>query len=734
VFPGVSSFTSADSLTVRGKASDQTGIKSITVNGVPVVTSNNWSDWSLKIDNLAVGVNAFTVKAEDSLGQTTEQVVNVEKQLPMFAPSLTALNSEQSQLYIYDSSLNDIFVVDLTTGLRNILPQTKSAEALPFSSPTTMTYDASKNRLLVAQYETSQVEGFTASYRGRIIAIDVQTGTRTLFAEGAILIDISKPSISLRKPTSLTIDPESRTLYVLDEKAGFIGSNQRQLIFDYAILKYPLDSESPSFTRVSDNQINKDEPLTGSLNLRFDNKAKRLITESQFHTEYDSNNNPIAYWFGLVAIDPATGTRTVLSGKNVQSDSKYAFPILTPSDFFVSDGYAYYNDLGAAQRRVLKINLTTGERSEWFTNVASDNKYNFRVITKLEQDTKNQVVFALDAALKAVFKINPQDNFARTPTTSNSTINENTSLNFLSPSSLMWDRQRERILINNGLEGTINTYDLKSGLTSLLCSFGVQNSAVERVIPRNSVLDEHSKRVVSVVAYQYFSEDTVTTTFRLDSCDLASGKHVVISDNTTGKDVVLLYPTQLAVDSTNQKAYTINSIRAIDDSIYTQNTIVEIDLTTGARSVVAPIQPTALDFPRDDPKGGLTFDEITGNIYFSILSNSSIYKLDPKVKTISVMSNNLTDATTPLLIPKMLFMHNQELITLDSARQSLITVKADGKRSTLANLTSSGPNAINQVGGIIIDSENQRIFAADLTLGALTLQDQITGETVFLAK
>lgn len=733
MFPGVSSFTSADSVTVRGKASDQTGIKTLTVNDLAVTTSNQWADWQIKIAALKNGMNTLVVKAEDTLGQITETTLKIEKQIPMFAPALTALDVERNRFFIYDASLKAIFGVDMTTGERSILTQYKEGDEIAITEPTAMIYDATKDRLLLSQYQTTRVEGFSASYLGNIIAINPTSGLRSVFVSGAILIDISTPSLSLRKPISLTIDPDTRTLYVLDEKAGFIRNDGGQLVFDVAVLKYSLDDAAPTFTRVSDNQINKEEPLVGSLNLRFDTQSKKLIVDSQFGSEYDSNNNPVASWFGIYSIDPATGTRTAISGKNVHTDTNYGFKILTQGDFFVDGGYAYYNDLSANPRRVLKVNLATGERTEWFNNLAQDNKYNLRAPIKLERDPKNNLVYALDGALKSVLKIEPLNNFKRTPIATNGTLNENTALNYLSSGSLVWDKARDRILINNQIEGTINAYDLTTGNTTVFCNFGINNQSQERVFPLSTGIDELKQRTISTVNYYSLVGDTLTIKYRLDSCDLKDGKHSVVSDENDTTNIALSNPNELTIDSNNQKAYTFNLIRIVDNAIYDQSTLVEIDLSNGARSEVAALQFGKAPV-RENPSGGLAFDKNTGNIYFSQLFNASIYSVSPTTKTINLISDNKKDTSSLLSIPKKLFMQGNELIALDSAHQKLIAVNPDGKRTTRYTLNTTGSNPINQVGGMILDSENNRLFVTDLSVGVLTLQDLVTNETIYLAK
>ncbi|MEY4588331.1 MAG: hypothetical protein RL497_407 [Pseudomonadota bacterium] len=728
VFPGVTGFTTASSITLRGKASDQTGIKSLTVNGAAVTSTNLWADWKFKVDALQDGTNSLLIKAEDTLGQTSEQTIQLSKQTPMFTPELTALDAASNTLFIYDNSLKTIFAVDLTTGSRKVLTQSKTGDTFPFSSPTAMIFDPVKKRLLVSDLDITDMDTFGNVLVGRLTSIDTSTGVRSLFASGALLVDISKASLSLRAPVSLTIDPATRSLYVLDPKAGFVGASGSQLVFDYALLKYPLDAETPTFSLVSENRINKDLPFAGSIRIRFDSLKNRLIAERQYDQILNSNGQATGvYLYNLVSIDPATGIRTALP---TPTEASSTFKITQAADYFLDGNFAYYLDRAPTPERFLKIDLTTGVRSEWFSNTATDNKYNLRAVTTVEYNPANKQLFALDAALDAVFKIDTENKFQRTPVAGNGVINENTSLNYLSSNTLLWDQPRQRLLVNNRLEGTINAYDLTTGNTTLFCDFGLKDRATEQFLPVDSALDEAGERLIAVVNHQHLVDSTIISNTRIDSCNLKDGKHSVISSEETATNQAFNAPSAIALDSKTQKAYVLDTaVRVTKDGYaYPENAIIQIDLTNGSRTEYAALQSN------ENPKGALAFDNNAGRVLFSMLSSASIFSIDPTSKTPSVLSNNLKDSATLLLIPKKLIWQNNQLIALDSARQTLLQVHPDGKRTTLFSITTTGANPIHQIGGMVLDTPNQRLFATDHATGVLALQDLLTGESVYLAK
>ena len=61
-FPSTKSFTGAAAARIVGTAADTGGaVTAVTVNGQPVITTDNFANWSIDVD-LAQGANSFVVK------------------------------------------------------------------------------------------------------------------------------------------------------------------------------------------------------------------------------------------------------------------------------------------------------------------------------------------------------------------------------------------------------------------------------------------------------------------------------------------------------------------------------------------------------------------------------------------------------------------------------------------------------------------------------------------------
>ena len=92
------------------------------------------------------------------------------------------------------------------------------------------------------------------------------------------------------------------------------------------------------------------------------------------------------------------------------------FKLIENADFFVDGGFAYYidraPDTDANAQRLLKINLDTGERTEWFTNKSADGKFNLRNLITLDYDAATKQFYTIDFSLDTAYKINTTDNFS----------------------------------------------------------------------------------------------------------------------------------------------------------------------------------------------------------------------------------------------------------------------------------------------------------------------------------
>lgn len=729
IFPGVIGFTEGTSVTVRGKASDQTAIKSVTVNGVDATTTNNWADWQLKLEALKDGTNTLVVSAEDTLGQTSTQTLKLIKRDHMSAPQLTALDTAGNRLFIYDSSIKGIFVVDLSTGVRTVLSRNKTDDKILFQAPTSMVFDTAGNQLIVSDLEFVALSGTAVTSIGHLIAINTQTGERSEFTAGT-LVDIKTSSVSLRNPQSMALDPATRTLYVLDNAAIYTGSTEQgSLLYEVAILKFPLDKEKPNPVLVSDNLTTEAEPFSNTSGIYFDSQLNRLIANTQIGETTNSLGVTVERWFGFIAIDITTGVRTAISGKSVDTEASYPFRIYYPGRFFVDNGFIYYYDRTPTPERFLKINTTTGERSEWFNNNAPDHKYDLRVIASLDYDPVSGSLFVLDDALDAVFKIETKNAFKRSPVASNGEVSESTQLNFSSATSLNWDQAQQRLLVTNPREGTINAFDLVNGNVSLFCNFGVQDPNLEKHTPIKSVLDTVGNRIVAIGGYLRVDGDFYTQSYRINSCDLKDGSTKNLANEDSATENLIRSPSGLALDLQKNIGYVFHTVVEVSDGYQTQrNSILEIDLSTGTRKEFAAFQTF------DNPRGDITFDQASGKLIFTSLRNATLYTIDTSTKSIATLTNNVIDNTSVLKIPRLLFWDKSDLFTFDSTDKSVIRIMPDGKRKVLYSLNSAGPNPINQVSDLVLDSQNQRAFLIDQSIGMLAIQDLVSGESVYLAK
>ena len=83
------------------------------------------------------------------------------------------------------------------------------------------------------------------------------------------------------------------------------------------------------------------------------------------------------------------------------------------------------------------------------------------------------------------------------------------------------------------------------------------------------------------------------------------------------------------------------AVREVSGGYYQENIVTQVDLTTGVRTEYAALQS------KESPKGSMAVNPTTGQVVYSQLSNSSINGIDPSTKSISSITSNLKDNSTP---------------------------------------------------------------------------------------
>jgi hypothetical protein len=188
VFPPENSMTEANTVLMRGRASDDfNSVSSVVINtsagaSVAVTSDDGYATWQAEVP-LVDGDNTLTVTANDASGNasTSEQVrVHVDAELGLFPHSdvdvgeVTAITFDEQRNRLILGALSDsIFTVDLATGVRTVL----STNSTPGSEGIVIRYP--EDYLVSADQQLAWVADALGS---GLYSVDLETGARASFS------------------------------------------------------------------------------------------------------------------------------------------------------------------------------------------------------------------------------------------------------------------------------------------------------------------------------------------------------------------------------------------------------------------------------------------------------------------------------------------------------------------------------------------------------------------------
>lgn len=197
-FPTPGSRVDAAAVTVRGTASDlESGVASVTVNGVPATTTDGWTTWSVSIP-LTPGGNTLVVEATDLAGNVATQAAQrtVTRQggfglhptptshtLPLLEIGVDAAAGKAYTFSpVWQSGARPRFLtIDLATGLRSEIPLTGPRAEAPAAAPIAASWDPAYQRFVYG-FENTVIGSVSPVLE--IFAVDTLGVTHTLQSPG----------------------------------------------------------------------------------------------------------------------------------------------------------------------------------------------------------------------------------------------------------------------------------------------------------------------------------------------------------------------------------------------------------------------------------------------------------------------------------------------------------------------------------------------------------------------
>ena len=517
---------------------------------------------------------------------------------------------------------------------------------------------------------------------------------------------------------------------------------------------------------ITDYQINGlfSVNLTTGDRARIDNSGPFL--SQPFALVLDSINNRVLVSDGLgglqsiVAIDLASGIRSIVSSATIGTGPAFSNPKGIELDLANNRALVVDDNLNA----LLAVDLSSGNRS-----VVSDNSTGtgptFNTPGRLALDLPNNRAIIIDNWDTEIFIVD----LGSGNRTIRSDAFTGSGPKMQSPIELAYDSANNRVLVSDGPLHALLWVELTAGNRTIM-SESRTGSGVAVVAAEDMRLDKNNgviwvtrwygveakimkvdiatgnRTVVSdrAVGSGPFIDQVTRIDFRngntllgldrgitkaLFEIDMSTGNRTILSSNTLGTGILFEQPWALAYNPITDRAYVAN-----DDNAGQTDEIIEIDLSTGNRTILSDVNngsgPTfsspeslTMDLAHnrlllvDRGVDGVTaIDLVTGNR--TILSNASIGSGPNLSWPVGIIFN---DALNRAFVTDWSLSAVFE-INLDNGNRTIVSDEFIGTGIFLQNPRGPG-----------IDEDNSLVYTADRSLGAVIVIDLDSGDRAILS-
>ena len=389
-FPAGYVATDLPSLQVVGAAVDETSSVVVSVNGVTA---------ALEDGGFVVPTDAgpLVVTATDEEGNAARFEGGISQVTSIDKPFSAALDPASGRIHTIDIEGAAVRWYDPSTGTGGtVASDSVDDDGLPFTSP-----------LGIAQVPGGPLL-VTTREPGRLLAVDPDSGARTLLHEG-----------SFTNPNRVV---------VLDAETAVVADNDPDT---QQGMLWTVDLVSGDVALLTDDTTTTPFPLWGLTAMAWDEANQRLIV---------ANRNADV----VGAIDPVDGTRTVLSGAGIGDG-----PALVQNvsiDLSADGATAWSWDVEAV--RIVTIDLLTGDRTLLYEPDVDD-PVQLRDVRQLLPSPDGSSLYALDSVNDALVSV---DLTSGLPTLLLSNVFPEGTTPFEGASEALWDDAGRRWLVAAGEE------------------------------------------------------------------------------------------------------------------------------------------------------------------------------------------------------------------------------------------------------------------------------------------
>ena len=669
-FPSTRGLTESATFTVRGQASDNRGIASVSVNGVEASSTDGFATWQVTLP-LELGDNDLNLSVIDIDGNRVDS--SAEASIQHTSPLLSftdnsVLDPTNNRLLTENSSNNGfaIFAVDLESEQRQILSNTNVGSGPLPSSIRAMALDSANNRLIVA---TSSIDDLPSS----LLSIDLSTGDREVLFSS----DPSGNSLGLSRVQDMVVDSaNNRVLFIQEQLLDDSIQPEGLLAFDLASRELSLIVQSGQ----------------GSLVRAFD------------HLVFNATNNQV---FIANALDDQLFS--------VNLDSPTLVPVnLTGETFVLEHGIT----LDADNNRLLTLNASNqpvaidlGTGLVTLISTANNNAaFNLGAARMRFDSSGNRLI--IDEQFGNLFTLDL--NTAELQLFARSSTGDGEPLNLIfddTLNTLTLDPANERAILTGQNQGQLTVIDLNNGNRSLLLSLNLEQPPLAN-FALSSTLDIDNSRLL-----------IISNLSNLIAVDLDTSASQVLIAADDHPELLPGAGAGLALDAAQSRALVLNG---------STNSVLALDLNTGQPSLLADnnqgsgpelqrLSELVLDSRRqqalilaDDPEGE-AFE-------FSLLS------LDLNTNERRELLAGIQPLVLPLLADQLVLDSNNDRLIIGNDEQLIIFDLVTETVSAEIDLVGFSPVATS------LGLESDTLLFADLFLDALVQVDLMTGETLILSR
>jgi DNA-binding beta-propeller fold protein YncE len=565
-FPLPGALTDAETIRVRGSASDPDGVAAVRVNGVPASTTDGFDTWWAEV-GLEIGVNELVVETVDALGHLDPAAAKgtVRRDEVIVAdPRSVTVDATGGRIWISDSEFKPKTVA---SNLRVLSVDVDGSAVGIVSSSSVGVGPLPKGGSI--HFDPHSGGALCVDSTNRLFRIDLWTGDRTVVSGQGV-----GTGTQFNNPRALAVDPLTPRAWVA-QSGGFQDHG--------AVIETDLITGNRKV--ISTHNLGSGPWPTAPIGISVVPGSLRGILVFDECCWWEPNGH------ALIGLDLEQGHRAWITDGPVTPTSPWQDPAsllaLDSTTAFVGD-FAFLNG-------VFGVDLSSGtaRRVSAKTHPAGP----LSQVSGLAWNPAIQRLNVVDAYRSAVLDMNPADGSFEL--LFRSQLGEGETLSKWVKAIAVDPRASDRAIAldgealdgQTGQTGRVIAIDLLNGRRSVLSGPSKGNGPIWGVA-QDLVLDPVSKEQRAFVLGQ-----SPAAVFEVD---LATGDRTLVTSSDLGRGEPMIHPWFLDYEPTTDK------LLVLDATFIFRYRILEIDPHSGDRSILS--DPDHGAGPEIDSPGGISVD------------------------------------------------------------------------------------------------------------------------------